>query len=197
MAVSARIRRATEADHAGLTELYRAFYASQFAIDTFGTPNPRFDVARFVRERLADRAFESFVAEREGRLVGFADGHVRALYGAPPPLDFSGVRPLARSLWGRYRARRANPSFEPYVEGYFNNVYVAPEARGEGLGAELTGRCVDALHARGVDRIRTHALVDNGPGQRALHQVGFVPTMYVMEWFADESDRPEPSDLTH
>lgn len=198
MAADWTIRRATAADAAEVTRLYRDFFGSQFAIDTFGEPNPDFDVARFVHDRLADPSFMMFVAEQGGRTVGFSDCHVRALHGAAPPLNFGGVRPLARSLYARWKARRANPWFQPYVEGYLNNLYIEPDVRRRGLGSALTQCRVDALRARGVDRMRAHTLYENTPAQEMLWRLGFQPTMYVVEWFPpDDDDGASTPDVTH
>ena len=63
-------------------------------------------------------------------------------------------------------------------EGYVINMYVAPEARGQGIGRHLATACQEFANAAGVRRLLLHATDDGMPLYRS---VGFAPNDRWME----------------
>ena len=59
------------------------------------------------------------------------------------------------------------------VRGYLFNVYVAPEARGQGLARKLTEAALDAARSLGLEMVELHASKDAEALYRAM---GFEPT---------------------
>jgi ribosomal protein S18 acetylase RimI-like enzyme len=57
--------------------------------------------------------------------------------------------------------------------GIVENVYVAPEQRGRGLGTALIERAEAALAAREVDVVTLEVLVDNEAARRLYEELGY------------------------
>ncbi|MFC4541150.1 GNAT family N-acetyltransferase [Halosolutus amylolyticus] len=57
--------------------------------------------------------------------------------------------------------------------GYILRVYVAPDARGRGVGSALLTSARDALLTRGVDDVRAMVLAGNEPGNAFYEEFGF------------------------
>lgn len=181
---NATVRRATRADLDVLCGLYPLFLDSQFALEPFARRNPAFDVRRYVLAKLEDPAFAVFLAEVDGKPVGFSDCSVRTAQGRPE-LDRRGLRPLLRSLARRLLWQPSNSYVLPFVEGYLHNSFVHPDYRGLRLGFELTRVRVEECRRRGAERIRVHTFARNERAQRVFTSNGFRPMMLLMEW--DES----------
>lgn len=61
------------------------------------------------------------------------------------------------------------------VHGYVESIYVAPQARGSGLGQALLAAAERHLAKTGVRRMRINALAANAPARRAYERYGFEP----------------------
>ncbi len=104
------------------------------------------------------KAFASENAAREFRFFIARDGETGLDVGCAASQLFGGLYPDLLS-----------PDLRRY--GYIWGVYVAPEARRKGLGAELTQVCVDALREAGC----THAVLHAAPmGKGVYTRMGFA-----------------------
>lgn len=107
------VRAATAHDGAAVAELARGLNAQE------GDPTEHFDAAAFVRHGVGDRpAFETLVAEVDGRIVGYA---------------------LFHDSWDTAHAVRGV---------YLGDVFVRPEARRAGVGRALLAGVARAARAR-------------------------------------------------
>ena len=59
------------------------------------------------------------------------------------------------------------------VRGYLFNVYVAPEARGQGLARRLTEAALDGARSLGLEMVELHASKD---AEKLYRDMGFEPT---------------------
>ncbi|MDV6373181.1 GNAT family N-acetyltransferase [Deinococcus arenicola] len=59
------------------------------------------------------------------------------------------------------------------LRAYIQNVYVAPEERGQGLAGYLMQVLLDECRARGVEQVSLHA---SDAGKPTYDKLGFVPT---------------------
>ena len=57
------------------------------------------------------------------------------------------------TAWLHLLEKLPNPVGEPELHGYVSSLYVRPEFRGEGLGSNLLGACLDACERLGVDSV--------------------------------------------
>jgi ribosomal protein S18 acetylase RimI-like enzyme len=64
--------------------------------------------------------------------------------------------------------------------GAIHDVFVAPEARGHGVGRKLVLAMVRALEALGAPRVVLSTMVSNAAAQRLFTACGFRPTMLEM-----------------
>jgi ribosomal protein S18 acetylase RimI-like enzyme len=137
--VADRVRRAGPADAdaiAPLFDAYRQFYAR---------PSDLPLARRFVADRLERDESVIFLAERDGRAVGFVQ-----LY----PV-FSSTAPHPRRLW------------------LLNDLYVAPEARGAGVARALMAaarRMAEATGACGLELVTARS---NVAAQRLYRSLGW------------------------
>jgi GNAT superfamily N-acetyltransferase len=161
---SSTVRRAKQADHKALGALWIAFMSEQAGLDD------RLAVADDARERwdndfpvwLNDDRQATFVAEVDGALRGFVTAH----QWGPPPI------------------------YEDAVEVYLDELYVLPEARRNGLGAELVAAVRTWASALGAVRIRLQALHANETAQAFWAACGAEPFAIT---HTVELDPPEES----
>lgn len=66
------------------------------------------------------------------------------------------------------------------AHGALHDVFVAPDARRTGIGAELVQAMISALQALGAPRIVLSTMVQNESAQRLFRRCGFRPTMVEM-----------------
>lgn len=136
---SPAIRRARKEDQQQIGTLWLRLLREHTAMD------PRFGVADDALERwsndfklwLVDEQSCVFVAEQEGRLVGF----VTACLWEPPPI------------------------YAVSEEVYLNELYVVAEARGEGVGHRLVEVVKAWAEAFPVERLRVGVLAANTAGR--------------------------------
>ena len=96
-----------------------------------------------------------FVAERDGALIGFTNGHI----GEAPPYPM-------------FRPRR-------YVEVV--NLFVDSAQRGTGLGPKLLKQAMNWGDARGTNALRLDVVADNQQALRFYERLGFRLTRAKME----------------
>ncbi|GIV62263.1 GNAT family N-acetyltransferase [Rhodocaloribacter litoris] len=134
-----RIRKAERHDADAVARLWLQFLHEQAALD------PRFGVAgdALVRWRndypqwLRDRHRRLFVGELKGEIIGF----VTAQWWSPPPV------------------------YAETTEVFVNELYVRPEARGQGAGGRLLAAVKAWAEELGADRLRLAVLAANEAGQ--------------------------------
>jgi GNAT superfamily N-acetyltransferase len=133
------VRQAGPADAdvvAPLFDAYRQFYEQ---------PSDLALARRFIVERLERAESVVFLAERDGRAVGFVQ-----LY----PL-FSSTAARPRRLW------------------LLNDLFVAPEARGSGIGRALLARARRLAEETGATGLELATARSNATAQRLYESVGY------------------------
>jgi GNAT superfamily N-acetyltransferase len=106
----------------------------------------------WMAERLADRAWQAWIAEHDGVVVGNA--------------------------WLYVIEKLPNPVAEPEWHGYITNCYVRPAHRGGGTGSALLAAALAECDARGCDAV----ILWPTPKSRSLYERhGFAVRDDVME----------------
>lgn len=129
------VRRALKSDVDAVTECWSDFLTEQSSVDE------RLRISEDARERwendmplwLEDETRRVYVAERDGAVVGFATAHRTA----PPPI------------------------YESRGEVYFDEIYVLPDHRREGLGEQLVEAVVAWSDRVQAERVRLSVLAQN------------------------------------
>ena len=149
MALTATIRAGELADVELLADAFRQMWLDNAVPAEHIEPDYHERVQQFVAAGRASDALRFFIAERAGRCVGAAACQLFA--GLYPAILLRQVR----------------------CYGYIWGVYVARDARRQGLGRALTEACVQALRAQGC----THALLHAAPPGRGIYErLGFQGT---------------------
>ncbi len=118
--------------------------------------------------RTAPDAFGSAFDDWEGRpLADFADRLAGCEMWAAGPAP---GQPQAVASW----EADISPA-EPDL-GWVMSVYVAPSARGQGLGDAIFARIVDNAARAGMTRLGLHVGQNNAAAQALYARAGFVPT---------------------
>ena len=150
------IRRAEERDVTDLGRLGAALMRAHYAFDRerFLAPgaNPEEGYARFLGSQLDDDDAVIFVAERDGRVVGYV---------------YAGIEPRS---WKELRD----------VAGFIHDVLVDDDVRSHGIGARLVAAAAEWLTARGVARVMLWTAERNTSAQRLFERLGFRRTMIEM-----------------
>jgi GNAT superfamily N-acetyltransferase len=110
---------------------------------------PADEVARRLRNPRPPASQHNFLAERDGRAVGWA-------------------------AIGPYREDGDVPSPGPRA-GEVYAIYVHPDEWGGGVGRALMERMLAELHATGHDPVLLWVLTDNGPARGFYERMGFEP----------------------
>ncbi|WP_411964309.1 N-acetyltransferase family protein [Haloferax sp. YSMS24] len=155
-----RIRPITERDVPVLVDdLWLPFAEEMAEIDEYDALAEDVDVRAhaidYRREQLTDDDVETFVAEEGERLVGYTT----VSYSDSPPV-------FARDAMAKV-----------------NDLYVAPDARGEGLGTSLLERAHEWGRERGCRRVSLSVHARNDAAQSCYESMGYE-TRYV------KMDRP-------
>lgn len=149
------IRPATKADEAALGRWGGALMRQHHDFDPLRfvrSENPEAGYGRFLVSQIAEPECVVLVAEREGRVIGYA---------------YAGLEPMS---WKDLRA----------ACGYLHDVFVDPEARGAGAGARLVREAIRWLEARGAPRVVLMSAARNEAAQRLFERLGFRRTMVEM-----------------
>ncbi len=106
------------------------------------------DTLQFIAQARETLAYQAFIAEVQGVIVGSAGCQF-----------FAGLYPVP---------------FQPHYrqDGYIWNVYVDPRHRQQGIGRTLTQRCLDYLQSIGCTRAVLNASLTGKP---VYEQLGFQP----------------------
>lgn len=148
---TARIRPALPGD---ADELARLRYEFRAALGDAVEPEISF-VSRcspWMAERLANRSWQAWVAESDGRMIGHA--------------------------WLYIIEKLPNPVAEPEWHGYITNCYVRPSHRSRGIGGQLLAAALAECDARRCDAV----LLWPTPRSRSLYERhGFAVHDDVME----------------
>lgn len=171
------LRIATIDDVDALAPLVATFIAGQLALDPFAAPNPEFNAAAWLQARLRASTVITWLAERDGEVLGFCDYSIQTP-GVAPRLAYrsAGVflKSLARTVAHRWRSGRAPASYlSPRRVGYIHNTYVAPNARGEGIARALVDACVEGMRSSGADTFYVNTLDANPAGRALFERLGF------------------------
>lgn len=166
--MSFHLRRATPADLDVLVALFAEFASEQARLD------PRLAFAEdaemrqrnTLRDALRGGTYAVFVAERDGVLIGYQS----AEHWYEPPL---------------YRGGR---------EVYLHELYVRPDARGQGIGRTLAQAAIDWARLEGAMRLRFSVLASNEASRALWTHLGATPLaqVYTLE-LADATPEPPPS----
>ena len=150
-----KIRPATPADLPRVAPLAGALVRMHHAVDPsrFFLPDNVEEGYAWWFERELRRA-EAFVivADKGGEIVGYA-------YGTREERDWNALLD---------------------EHGYVHDIFVAPEARRDGVGRKLMLAAIDELTRRGAPRIVLTTMVSNEAAQRLFASCGFRPTMIEM-----------------
>ena len=139
-------RAATEADFPGLAAMYEKLNTYFYEVG-YLLPHPEnvgdawLDSFRRTRGRFSN----VFVAEREGRLLGFILCRLKRL-----PTHMGGL-----------------------LVGEVSDVWVETEARRSGAGEALVRAGLEWLHAQGVHSVEVQVLSENEGGLRFFESLGF------------------------
>jgi len=100
-----------------------------------------------------------FVAEREGRPIGFLAGRIRSL----------------------------PPYFGGFPVGFISEVFVDETYRGKGIGRLLVAAAIEWFHAQKVWRIELQVLVGNTGARKVYRDLGWKEELVQMVWDAAPS----------
>jgi GNAT superfamily N-acetyltransferase len=150
------VRRATAVDApalgrmgAGLMRLHYAFDSQRF-LDPGARPEAGY--ASFLRGQLDDHEHAVFVAEQDGRVVGYI---------------YAGVEPLS---WKELRDRA----------GFLHDLVVVEDARRGGVATALLTAAIEWLATLNVPRVMLWTAQQNTAAQELFEKRGFRRTMVEM-----------------
>jgi len=151
------LRYATAADLPRIATLWRALYEHQLAHGMrLPVPAGAFEAwERSMAPALGRFAVVS-LAEREGAIVGFVAGRVRAL----PPFFGGGAA------------------------GFISEVFVSDTERGTGLGRQVLAHAVDWFAAQGITRVELQVLAGNPRALEFYRELGWHEELVQMVWEA-------------
>lgn len=113
---------------------------------------PESGYAWFLETQLREPDAAIFVAEQDGRVVGYI---------------YAGLEPLS---WKELRG----------PAGFIHDIVVEDQARGSGVGRELIGAAMQWLRQRGAPRVMLWTAAQNERAQRLFDAAGFRKTMIEM-----------------
>lgn len=149
------IRAMTEADVAGVADLYRQMYAEQKSFGMVMDFNGA-EIESMLQAQLKSRLFIQYVAASGGKLQGF------------------GIAALVR-----LPKKFALPSASSFI-GFIHDLYVVPDMRGSGLADELLQALEQRMIAEGIDYVELHVLAGNERGKRFWAAREYRDTVQVM-----------------
>ena len=150
------IRRAETRDAAALGALGAGLMRAHYAFDPqrFLAAGDRAEAgySTFLRAQLQDSEAVVFVAETDGRIVGYV---------------FASLEPMS---WKELRG----------PAGFIHDIMVEDETRGTGIGAALMDAALRWLRDRGAPRAMLWTAEPNEKAQRLFARLGFRRTMVEM-----------------
>jgi ribosomal protein S18 acetylase RimI-like enzyme len=150
------IRRAERRDAEALGRLGAMLMRTHYAFDPqrFLAPMEGSErgYAAFLAGVLASSDACVFVAEQEGRIVGYV---------------FAALEPMS---WKELRG----------PAGFIHDVAVAEDARRGGVATQLMHAAIDWLREHGAPRVMLGSAAQNTGAQRLFHRLGFRDTMIEM-----------------
>lgn len=150
------VRRAELRDLPALGELGASLMRTHYAFDARRFLAPGDDAeagyARFLGSQLDDEDAIVLVAERDGRMAGYA-------YAAIEPLSWKELRDEC---------------------GFIHDLLVADQARRTGIGDALLNAAIEWLTRRGMPRVVLGAAARNETARRLFERRGFRATMIEM-----------------
>jgi ribosomal protein S18 acetylase RimI-like enzyme len=152
---SIAIRRATESDREALGRYGAALMRQHHASDPrrfILTEDPERGYGRFLVSQLDDPDTLVLVAERSGRVLGYVFATIEGI------------------SWRDLRG----------PGGFVHDVYVAEEARHQGIARELLRTAIDWIRSRGMRQVVLWSKSRNAAAQSLFHQLGFRETMIEM-----------------
>jgi ribosomal protein S18 acetylase RimI-like enzyme len=137
-------------------------------------------VAAFYGALIGSRLGFAFVAEQDGRLVGFASGVIdwrrffrEFLRRHPWLAATSALRSLRAGRWRRLLETSRYAAAADLPQAELVSVAIEPDSRAAGIGGELVRRVLAEFAARGVCAVRVTAGEGNGPANRLYERMGF------------------------
>jgi ribosomal protein S18 acetylase RimI-like enzyme len=100
-----------------------------------------------------------FVVERNGELVGFLAGRIRAL-----PSYFGGTQ-----------------------AGFISDVYVDDAHRRNGFGRQLVSTAMDWFRNLGISRLELQVIVNNPAARKLYQDLGWSEELLQMVWQSDQT----------
>jgi ribosomal protein S18 acetylase RimI-like enzyme len=149
-----RIRRAGHKDLEALLDLWEEMMAYHAQLDARFRPTAdgRQHFRRIVQEWMTDDACSVWVAEVDGRLVGYTIG----------------------------RLAENPPVLEPLFVGHVSDICVAPAWRRQGIAGQLFSAVRGWLRQQGVTSVQLHVATQNPAAQAFWLEMGFSPFMTRM-----------------
>ncbi len=74
--------------------------------------------------------------------------------------------------------------------GHISDLYVAPDHRGRGVGADLLRTCLEYLRSAGVSHVWLNVWAQNERAMRLYRKAGFKDYMHVMEAETKTAEAP-------
>lgn len=177
MAPGLAIRTAEGRDLGRLARMVRQHIERQHELaDGAFELEPEIDWRRLASSRLERENACLFVAEVDGRLVGYVDAR---LIGAAVATKRS-LRRSIRSLLQVSSAREPARIVRRRCLGVIEEVYVEPEERRRGVALELAGAAIDWLEAAGAGDIEVSVWAANQASQSLASKLGFRPARLVL-----------------
>jgi GNAT superfamily N-acetyltransferase len=115
-------------------------------------PDAAGSMTRWLADRFKQRSAMGFVAEENGRIIGFLTARIDDWESVPPVI-------------------------EPRRIGIIDAVYVADEFRRQGIGSQLIDRAIEAMRAANAIAVETIYDAWNEASTQAWHRAGFAPWM--------------------
>jgi ribosomal protein S18 acetylase RimI-like enzyme len=146
------IRRATEMDLGAIKKLRHAFFDSQMNVGLLDVPiNLGVFIDTGTANLIAGRRNDVFVSQTD-KMNGYL-----------------------------YATTRIVPGYSMAAVAVIEEFFVKPELRGTGASDALLEAAIDALNARGVDRIQLRVLANNVTGRSFWNRTGFVENVHILE----------------
>jgi len=145
------IRRANSEDLPAIVQLWKEMADFHADLDRYFAlaPSAEENIASFLQQRMSDDSSEIWVAEQQGRVIGYS-------------LAVIAERPLV------FLERRCGKIFD---------LAVTSDYRRRGVGRALVEHAREWFHSQGVDSIELNVATSNDVGRAFWRSLGFAPTL--------------------